>query len=153
MLKNSRARLKSLSCTRARAYLLTYIKEHEIGHMEISAFDWKNVWQVACGDTTRDYRNLFFNFSLMSIACEDDEGPYDQTARAHALIQVKLNFHLACAYANYRFWYISKLSTARACPEKLQKMNSIYDLFRKIYENIWKIFIFNRVYTRELYER
>ena len=51
--------------------------------MELSAFDWENVWQVACGDTTRDYRNLFFNFGLMSIACKDDWGPYDETQRPY----------------------------------------------------------------------
>lgn len=51
--------------------------------MEISSFNWETVWQVACGDTTRDYRNLFFTFGLLSIACTDDEGPYDETKRPY----------------------------------------------------------------------
>ena len=46
-------------------------------------FDWRRVWQVGCGDGSRDYSNLFLQFGLVAVGAVYDRGPYHADHRPY----------------------------------------------------------------------
>ncbi len=52
--------------------------------MSSQPFDWENVWQVGCGDGSRDYRDLFLRFGLLAVGASSDLGPYHPDSRTYS---------------------------------------------------------------------